>query len=97
LPYLKAEAVFAAREEMALCMDDVMSRRTRSVLRRAEATMAAASDVASMIAPDLGRDVSDMQADARSFVQGVSRDLQRAGLGDAGAGSLGVDVEQGAK
>jgi glycerol-3-phosphate dehydrogenase len=97
LPYLKADAVFAAREEMALTVDDVMSRRTRSVLRRASATMAAASDTASMLALELGRDEADMRDDARSFKQSVSRDLERAGLGDAGAGSLGLDVEQGAR
>jgi glycerol-3-phosphate dehydrogenase len=97
LPYLKADAVFAAREEMALTVDDVMSRRTRSVLRRATATMAAASETASMLAPDLGRDEADMRDDARSFKLSALRDLERAGLGDAGAGSLGLDVEQGAR
>jgi glycerol-3-phosphate dehydrogenase len=97
LPYLKADAVFAAREEMALTVDDVMSRRTRSVLRRATATMAAASETASMLSAELGRDGADMGDDARSFKQSVSRDLERAGLGDAGAGSLGLDVEQGAR
>jgi glycerol-3-phosphate dehydrogenase len=97
LPYLKADAVFAAREEMALTVDDVMSRRTRSVLRRAAATMAAASETASMLAPDLGRDEADMRDDARAFKLSASRDLERAGLGDAGAGSLGLDVEQGAR
>lgn len=97
LPYLKAEAVFAARNEMALTIDDVMERRTRSVLRRAEATMTAAPGIASVLATELGRHPADMQADAQKFVHSVSRDFHRAGLGDAGAGTLGHDVEQGAR
>ena len=32
LPYLRAEAVYAARYEMAADLDDVLSRRTRAVL-----------------------------------------------------------------
>src|ERR1700722_2894890 len=97
LPYLRAEAVFAAREEMALTIDDVMERRTRSVLRRAEATIEAADGLAALLAPDLGRDPADMTAEARQFAQSVSRDLNRAGLGDSGAGSLDLDTRQGAR
>ena len=29
LPYLRAEAIFAVRYEMAIALDDVLSRRTR--------------------------------------------------------------------
>ena len=32
LPYTKAEAVYAARAEMAMTLDDVLSRRTRARL-----------------------------------------------------------------
>ena len=35
LPHLRVEALWAARHEMAMTVDDVLSRRTRSVLRRA--------------------------------------------------------------
>ena len=37
LPHLRVEAVWAARQEMAMTVDDVLSRRTRATLRRAEA------------------------------------------------------------
>ena len=36
LPYLKVEAIWAARHEMSLTVEDLLSRRTRSVLRKAE-------------------------------------------------------------
>ncbi|MBS1849015.1 MAG: glycerol-3-phosphate dehydrogenase/oxidase, partial [Actinobacteria bacterium] len=61
LPYLRAEAVFAARYEMARDVDDVLSRRTRARLLDRDASAAAAEDVAALIAEDLGLD-SDAQA-----------------------------------
>ena len=45
LPYTGAEVVYAAREEMACTLDDVLSRRTRATIQRAQATMAAAAAV----------------------------------------------------
>jgi glycerol-3-phosphate dehydrogenase len=56
LPYIKAEAVYAARSEMAVTLDDVLSRRTRARLFDRPATLAAAEDVARLIAPDMGWD-----------------------------------------
>ncbi|MGH9026869.1 MAG: FAD-dependent oxidoreductase, partial [Acidimicrobiia bacterium] len=46
LPYLRAEAIFAARYEMARTLDDVLSRRTRARLLDAGAAAAAAGTVA---------------------------------------------------
>ena len=40
LPYTGAELLYAAREEMACTLDDVLSRRTRATIQRAHATMA---------------------------------------------------------
>jgi glycerol-3-phosphate dehydrogenase len=54
LPYLKAEAVYAVRYEMALTLEDVLSRRTRALLLDAAATAGAAPSVAELIAPELG-------------------------------------------
>lgn len=56
LPYLRAEAVFAVREEMARTLDDVLDRRTRARLLDREATSEAAESVARLIAPELGWD-----------------------------------------
>ena len=43
LPYLKAEAVYAVRYEMALTLEDVLSRRTRALLLDVAATAGAAA------------------------------------------------------
>lgn len=54
LRYLRAEAVYAARHEMATSVDDVLCRRTRAHLHDRAACRAAAPDVAALIAPELG-------------------------------------------
>ena len=56
LPYLRAEAVYAAREEQATTLDDVLSRRTRALLFDRDAAAAAAPAVAELLAGELGWD-----------------------------------------
>lgn len=56
LPYLRAEMVFAAREEMAVTLVDLLCRRTRAHLMDMRATRRAAPDVAALVAPILGWD-----------------------------------------
>ncbi len=53
LPYLRAEAVYAARHEMARTLDDVLSRRTRARVLAREASIDAAPAVADLIASEL--------------------------------------------
>jgi glycerol-3-phosphate dehydrogenase len=69
LRYTRAEAVFAARHEMATTLTDVMTRRTRAHLRDRAACLAAAPAIAELLAPELGwdadqtaRQVADYQA-----------------------------------
>jgi glycerol-3-phosphate dehydrogenase len=81
LPYLRAEAVFAVRYEMASTLDDVLSRRTRAVILDARATIAAAPDVAALIAPELGWDDDERQRQVAAFVAAAQADLDAAGLG----------------
>lgn len=66
LPYLRAEARFAARYEMAQTLDDVLSRRTRARLLGRDATAESAADVAALLADDLGWDAGEQarQVDA---------------------------------
>jgi glycerol-3-phosphate dehydrogenase len=75
LPYIKAEVVWAAREEMARTVEDVLSRRTRGLLLGARASIEAAPVVADLLAPELGRDeawkqkgVADYKAVAQGYV-----------------------------
>jgi glycerol-3-phosphate dehydrogenase len=55
-PYVKAEVVWAVREEMARKVEDILSRRTRALLLGARASIEAAPVVADLIAKELGRD-----------------------------------------
>ena len=52
LPYVRAEAVFAVRHEMARSVDDVLSRRTRSRLL--------GRDDSALAAPEVGRLVGEV-------------------------------------
>lgn len=55
-PMIAAQVVWAARQEMARTVDDVLARRTRLLVLDARAALAAASRVAELLARELGRD-----------------------------------------
>jgi glycerol-3-phosphate dehydrogenase len=56
LPYIAAEVVWAAREEQARTVEDVLARRTRALFLNAHAAIAMAPAVAQLLARELGRD-----------------------------------------
>ena len=71
----KAEVVWHARAEMARTVEDVLARRTRSLLLNAAASIQAAPEVAEILARELGRDeawqtnqVDDYTALAKGYV-----------------------------
>jgi glycerol-3-phosphate dehydrogenase len=74
LPYLKAEAVYAARREMAFSLDDVMSRRTRARILDREAAASAAASVASLLAGELGWDSEETARQLASFAAAIESD-----------------------
>ena len=80
LPYIGAEVLYAAREEMAGTLDDVLSRRTRAMIQRAQPTMAAAQAAAQLIAPDMGWDDQEATEQAARFVETYQKELLTAGL-----------------
>jgi len=80
LPYTRAELVYAAREEMAQTLDDVLARRTRAVIQRAQPTMAAAHAAAALIAPDMGWDEQTASNQAAQFIETCQKELLTAGL-----------------
>ncbi len=67
LPYVRAEAVYAARYEMAATLDDVLSRRTRSLLLGRDAAAAVAADVADLIGDELGWDEATRKREVTAF------------------------------
>ena len=83
LPYIKAEVVWAAREEMARTIEDVLSRRTRGLLLGARASIEAAAVVADLLARELGRDEAwkkQAVADYQGRRSGLSLTGRGAGL-----------------
>jgi glycerol-3-phosphate dehydrogenase len=80
LPYLGAEILYAAREEMAQTLDDVLARRTRAKIQQAQPTMSAAHAAATLIAPDMGWDEQEASAQAAHFVEACQKELLTAGL-----------------
>jgi glycerol-3-phosphate dehydrogenase len=81
LPYLRAEAVYAVRHEMATTVDDVLSRRTRARLQARDASADAAGDVAALIAGDLGWSADETARQAAAYVESVA--AERAAPGPA--------------
>ncbi|MEA3184339.1 MAG: glycerol-3-phosphate dehydrogenase [Ilumatobacteraceae bacterium] len=67
LPYTKAEAVYAARWEMSVTLDDILSRRTRARLFDRPAAVGAAEDVARLIAAEMGWDDAEIERQVAQF------------------------------
>ena len=74
LPYLRAEAVYAARYEMATTLDDVLSRRTRARLLLRDESARVAGQVAELLAPELGWDAEVTQAQVAGYVAAVEHE-----------------------
>ena len=80
LPYLRAEAIFAVRYEMARTVDDVLSRRTRARLLARDASADAAGDVAALIATDLGLDDAQRDEQAAHYRALIDAERDAPGL-----------------
>ena len=74
LPYLRAEAVHAVRDEMATTLDDVLSRRTRAHLFDRDASLAAAESTARLIAPELDWDEAAIGRHVEDYRQRCARE-----------------------
>lgn len=67
LPYIKAEILFAVREEMAKRVEDVLCRRTRALFLDAKSTLESAPEVARIMAKELGLDENWIQEELKNF------------------------------
>jgi glycerol-3-phosphate dehydrogenase len=67
LPYIAAEVVWAAREEMARTVEDVLARHTRALFLHADAAIVMAEPVARLMAAELGRDEQWVQMQVDEF------------------------------
>jgi glycerol-3-phosphate dehydrogenase len=80
LPHLRAEALFAARYEMAHTLDDILSRRLPARRMAAEASAEAAEDTACLVAPELGWSDAEVRRQVDSYRAAVAAELATAGL-----------------
>lgn len=69
LPYVKAQVAWAARQEMARTVEDVLSRRVRALLLDARASIEMAPTVATLLAEELGRDEVWQQEQVRDYTR----------------------------
>lgn len=69
LPYLRVQVLWAVRQEMAMTLEDMLARRTRSLLLDAEASREAAPSVARQMALELKRDPSWELAQVEDYRQ----------------------------
>jgi glycerol-3-phosphate dehydrogenase len=69
LPYILAEIVWAAREELCLTVEDALSRRTRSLLLDAQAAVDCAGTVAGLLAAEMGQDRDWQERQVAEFTE----------------------------
>ena len=69
LPYLKAEVIWAVREEMAQTVDDVLSRRLRALFLDAKASIEMAPVVADLMAAEMQKKYRWTKAQIKEFTE----------------------------
>lgn len=67
LPYVKAEFVWAAQNEMCMTVEDALSRRTRALLLDARSAIESAPIAATLIAHELKKDAQWIRAQVEEF------------------------------
>jgi glycerol-3-phosphate dehydrogenase len=66
-PYIMAEVAWAVRNEMALKVEDILSRRVRMLILDAQAALDSAEKVAKLMASELGKDQSWIDKELEDF------------------------------
>jgi glycerol-3-phosphate dehydrogenase len=98
--YLKVEAYYAASHEGARHLEDVLTRRTRISIEVPDRGIAAAREVAALIAPVLGWDAADIARELEHYDARVAAEVDSQHQADdltADASRLGApDVRLGA-
>jgi glycerol-3-phosphate dehydrogenase len=75
-PNIAAEVVYAARFEMATCVDDVLARRTRALLLDARSAATAARRTAELLAAELGWDDCRVREETEAFARITLRGME---------------------
>jgi glycerol-3-phosphate dehydrogenase len=81
VPYLEAEVAWAVREELALGLDDVLSRRMRLAMARRDRCASLAPRAAEIMGADLGWDAARQAAEVKAFLASAHREYDVPGVG----------------
>ena len=79
LPYIQAEVIYAARDEMALTVTDVLARRTRALILDRGAALESAPLVADLMASELGWSEEDRRRQLAEFESLVAAEASSYG------------------
>ena len=72
LPYCAADYVAAARDEMAVTLEDVLARRTRALILNAGAALECAPAVAELVGSELGWDRARQELELAEFARAAA-------------------------
>ncbi|MBN2211833.1 MAG: glycerol-3-phosphate dehydrogenase/oxidase [Sedimentisphaerales bacterium] len=72
LPFTKAEVVWSVRHEMARTVEDILARRQRVLFLNAQISMDIATDIANLMAAELGRSSDWVRTQVEDYVKLVS-------------------------
>ena len=77
-PFLEAEVAWAVRHELALSVDDVLSRRFRLSPELGDASAAVAAKVAAIMARELGWSVERCERERDTYLASAAREYAAA-------------------
>ena len=84
LPFIRAEIVYACRAEMAMRLDDAIARRVRIELEASDRGVDVATEMARLMAGELGWTPDQTQAEADSYITAIRGSLEVEGLTPVG-------------
>jgi glycerol-3-phosphate dehydrogenase len=67
LPYLKGEVIWSVRNELAVTIEDFLSRRTRALLLDAKASLEMAPEVGKLLAAEFGENDDWVQQEVKEY------------------------------
>lgn len=67
LPYIKAEIIWAVRNEMCMTVEDLLARRSRALFLDAKAAIESAPFVAGLMAKEMGKDENWIKKQVENF------------------------------
>jgi len=81
-PNVLAEVIWAVRNEMAVKLEDILSRRIRILVLDAQAAIDAAPRVAKLMAAEMGEDTDWVESEQADFLKTASKYLIQSGIGN---------------